>query len=247
MKRLLPIFLLSLCGFAILGASGSTPTYDINTLAGKVASVNGTAGLQIRFSAFIEQEASEAGNPGPATPITPTFVLSSSLDGTSITSPDVTVNQDTAAAPQNETAIAVDPTNANRVVAAANDYATRTWSCSISGTPCSALGDAYSGTYFSNDGGATWCCSSSDPAHLGTLIPGVERLTGGIYDAGGDPSVAFDSRGHAYFAGLGFDRTSPPNTVTVSSGTFDSSGNLTWSAPTFINQTTSHSVVNDKE
>ena len=30
-------------------------TYDINTLAGKVASLNGTAGLQIRFSAFIEE------------------------------------------------------------------------------------------------------------------------------------------------------------------------------------------------
>jgi hypothetical protein len=42
-------------------------------------------------------------------PITPVFVLSSPLDGTSILSPDVTVNQDTAGAPQNETAIAVDP------------------------------------------------------------------------------------------------------------------------------------------
>ena len=28
---------------------GTDVTYDINTLAGKVASVNGTAGLQIRF------------------------------------------------------------------------------------------------------------------------------------------------------------------------------------------------------
>jgi hypothetical protein len=51
-------------------------------------------------------------------------VLSSSLDGMSIVSPDVLVNRDTAAAPQNETAIAVDPNNASRVVAAANDYVT---------------------------------------------------------------------------------------------------------------------------
>ena len=36
------------------------PTYNINTLAGKVASVKGTAGLQIRFSAFIEEEAEES-------------------------------------------------------------------------------------------------------------------------------------------------------------------------------------------
>jgi hypothetical protein len=226
------------------------PTYNINTLAGKVASVYGTAGLQIRFSAFIEEEAeeSELTLPSGATPpISPTFVLNSPLDGTSITAPDVLVNRDTAAAPQNETSIAVDPNNHNRVVASANDYVARTWSCFISGTPCSALADGYSGTYFSNDGGATWCCVSTDPAHLGTLIPGVERLTGGIYDAGGDPAVAFDSQGNVFYAGLGFDRTAPPNTVTVNKGAFDGSGNLTWSAPTFINQTTSPSTLNDKE
>jgi len=221
--------------------------YDINTLAGKVASVNGTAGLQIRFSAFIEEESQDPSAPTPATPITPPNVLSSPLDGNSILAPAVTVNRDTAGAPQNETSIAVDPNRSNRVVASANDYASRTWSCTINGTPCSALGDGYSGTYFSNDGGATWCCVSTDPNHLGTLIPGVERLTGGIYDAGGDPSVAFDSQGHVYYAGLGFDRAAPPNTVAVNKGTFDNSGNLTWSAPTFINPTTAPSTLNDKE
>jgi hypothetical protein len=221
-------------------------TYDIHTLAGKVASVNGTAGLQIRFSAFIEEESQDSSFPGPAAPITPTFVLSSPLDGTSIGAPNVTVNQDTAAAPQNETSIAVDPNNSNRVVAGMNDYVTRTWACTVSGTPCSALGDGYSGTYFSNDGGATWCCVSSDPSHIGTQIPGVEHLVGGMYDAGGDPSVAFDSRGHVFYGGLGFDRTAPPNTVAVNKGTFDNSGNLTWGPPTFINATTAPSQLNDK-
>src|SRR5213595_843297 len=48
---------------------------------------------------------------------------------------------------------------------------------------------------------------TSDPAQIGTLIPGVERLVAGIYDAGGDPSVAFDSQGNVYYAGLGFNRT----------------------------------------
>src|SRR2546427_12332205 len=155
----------------VAASSGSGPSYDISTLAGKVASLRGTAGLQIRFSAFLEQEAEEPeGIPAPTT-ITPIHVLSSPLDGTAIVPPNVLVNQDTAAAPQNETAIAVDPNNPNRVVAAANDYVTRTWACTISGTPCSGLGDAYSGTYFSNNGGHSWCCSSSDPAHIGTLIP----------------------------------------------------------------------------
>jgi hypothetical protein len=249
---------LSAATFAALGAAvmvvlagsasaASPQTYDINTLAGKVASLHGTAGLQIRFSAFIEEEAEqeEAAPPG-APPITPAFVLSSPLDGNTVLSPNVTVNQDTAGAPQNETSIAVDPNNPNRVVGSANDYVSRTWACTVSGTPCSALGEAASGTYFSNDGGSTWCCTSTDPQHLGTIIPGINKLTGGQYDAGGDPSVAFDSHGHVYYAGLGFDRTSAPNTVAVNKGTF-SGGNLSWSQPTFINQTTSPSTLNDKE
>jgi hypothetical protein len=242
----------------VAASSSSSPSYDISTLAGKVASLKGTAGLQIRFSAFIEQEAEEPGAPpGPfTTPITPTYVLSSPLDGTTIVAPNVLVNQDTAAAPQNETAIAVDPNNPNRIVGGANDYVTRTWSCFVGDTPCSALGDGYSGTYYSNNGGSSWCCNSSPnsdytpttlPSQIGTLIPGVERLVGGIYDAGGDPSVAFDSQGNVYYAGLGFNRNSAPNTVAVNKGTFDGGGNLTWGLPTFINQTTSPSTLNDKE
>lgn len=234
----------------VRSTSASSPTYDLNTLAGKVASVNGTAGLQIRFSAYIEDEAAvDSFVPGgPTAPISPSFVLSSPLDGTSVAGPNVTVNQDNAGAPQNETAIAVDPNNPNRIVAAANDYVTRTWTCVLSGKPCSGLGDGYSGTYFSNDGGHTWCCSSNlDGSSQGTLIPGVTRLSGGQYDAGGDPALAFDSHGNVFYAGLGFNRTSAPNTVAVNRGAFDGAGHLSWSAPTFINPTTSPSTLNDKE
>jgi hypothetical protein len=254
MKRLFGVFAAALAAVLVIAGGSSAQsadkTYDVTTLAGKVASLNGTAPLQIRFSAFIEQEAEEDdATPVPATPITPVHVPGSPLDATSVPGPAVTVNQDTAAAPQNETSIAVDPNNSSRIVAAANDYVTRSWSCSISGTPCSALGDGYSGTYFSNNGGTAWCCASSDPSHLGTLIPGVTRLAGGPYDAGGDPSVAFDSHGHVYYAGLGFNRASPPNTVAVNKGTFSvgAGGSLSWGAPTFINATTSPSTLNDKE
>ncbi len=237
-------------GYAATSTSSSgAPTYDITTLAGKMASIAATPGLNIRASAFVQEEA-DAGvvaNAGPMDPITPMFVLSSSLDGTSVAAPAVTVNQDTAAATQNEAAVAVDPNNPMRVVAAMNDYVSRTWACTVGSTPCSALGDGYSGTYVSNDGGSTWCCTPQDPSNLGTEIPGVERLTGGIYDAGGDPALAFNSQGTVFYSGLGFDRTAPPNTVAVNRGTFDSNGVLTWSQPTFINPTTSPATLNDKE
>src|SRR5258705_9913166 len=164
-------------------AQNQAVTYNTTTLAGKVASVNGTAGLQIRFSAFIEQEADTsdlAVNPNPDVPITPTFVLSSALDGAAIAAPAVTVNQDFSGAPQNETAIAVDPNNPNRVVAAANDYVTRTWTCTISRTPFSAFGDGYSGTNFSYYGGVTMCCAPNlAGTNPGTPIPRVNPLVGG--------------------------------------------------------------------
>jgi hypothetical protein len=234
---------------ALVAASATTSRAapskpDVSTLAGKVAAVNGTQDLAIRMSAFLEEEAAVDGfEPLMADGAT----LSNDGAGGSVAAPDITVNGDTHGAPQNETSIAVDPNNQLRIVGSANDYVTRTWSCTVSGTPCSALGDGYSGTYYSNDGGHTWCCTSSDPSHIGTLIPGVEHLVGGPYDAGGDPAVAFDSRGTVYYAGLGFNRASAPNTVTVSKGTFDAAGALSWGPPTFINQTSSPSTLNDKE
>src|SRR6059058_3775170 len=228
MKSIVSLVLVVL-GFAVIAAgvqvsaaspnTSASPTYDITTLAGKVASIRGTQGFYLRTSALLEPEADnlDVGASPPYSPnaITPTFVLSSPLDGTSVSSPAVVVNQDPNAASQNEPAIAVDPGNPNRIVVGMNDYVSRTWSCAIAGTPCSALGDAYSGAYFSDDGG--------------------------------DPSVAFDSAGHVFYAGLGFDRTAPPNTVTVNKGAFDAAGALSWGAPTFINPTTAPSTLNDKE
>src|SRR6266536_6346689 len=163
--RAAALFTAAFVWLVLPGGASPSPAerYDINTLAGKVASVHGTAGLQVRMSAFLEEEAADpAAPPGSPAAITPTYVLSSPLDGTTVTPPDVTVNQDTAAASQNETAIAVDPNNPNRVVGSANDYVARTWACTINGAPCSALADGYSGTYYSNDGGQTWCCAATD-------------------------------------------------------------------------------------
>lgn len=224
-------------------ATASTPTYDTSTLAGKVASVNGTAGLQIRMSAFLDADAT-AINAADALGSDGATLAAGSP--TNVLSPAVTVNQDHNAAPQNETSIAVDPNNPQIIVGSANDYVARTWACTISGTPCSALADGYSGAYLSVDGGQSWVSDSSDPQHLGTLIPGVEHLTGGPYDAGGDPAVAFDSRGHVYYAGLGFNRNDPASGVEVSKGTI-AGGTLTWSQPSWITQTNNPAIFNDKE
>src|ERR1051326_6449243 len=77
--------LLLLNGSAVRTVGASQPTFDITTLKGKVASLYSTAGLQIRFSAFIEEEAQEPdATPASPTPINPAFVLSSPLDGTSV-------------------------------------------------------------------------------------------------------------------------------------------------------------------
>ena len=226
-----------------VAAAQPAPTYDTSTLAGKVASVRGTAGLRLRMSGFIEAEAGveTAGDVLEADGAT----LAAGAP-TSVQAPAITVNRDSGGAPQNETSIAVDPNNPRIVVGSANDYVTRTWDCRVSGTPCSALGDGYSGTFLSTDAGATWAAKSTDPGNLGTLIPGVEHLTGGPYGGGGDPSVAFDSHRHVFYAGLGFDRTDPASGVEVSRGTI-SNGSLSWSAPTWVTQTNNNGVFNDKE
>ncbi len=67
-------------GLHVAGAS-STTSYNINTLAGKVASVDSTPGLFFGLSGFIEQEANSTEPVATSTdPITPTYVPNSNLD-----------------------------------------------------------------------------------------------------------------------------------------------------------------------
>jgi hypothetical protein len=90
---------------------------------------------------------------------------------------------------QNETAIAQDPTNGARLVAATNDY---------------RHGDSGCQAYHSSNGGRTWG---------GTHVPhGFTRGTAfgdsarQYWQAAGDPSVAWDTKGNAYIACLTFQR-----------------------------------------
>jgi hypothetical protein len=103
---------------------------------------------------------------------------------------------------QNETAIAVNPFNSQQLVAASNDY---------------SLGDGLAGGIrHSSDGGKTWQDSSlpveftrgSD--FVGNIDSNGHVVPRMYWQGGGDPSLAWDSRGNVYFAGLHFNRGTPP-------------------------------------
>jgi hypothetical protein len=84
---------------------------------------------------------------------------------------------------QNETTIAENPSNPRQVVAGFNDY---------------RRGDGNCYGAFSGNGGSSWTDTTIPMGFTrGTNFGGVARQ---YWQAGGDPSVAWDSRGNAYFA-----------------------------------------------
>lgn len=89
----------------------------------------------------------------------------------------------------NETAIAQDPLNPNHIVAASNDY---------------IRGDASCGAHFSKDGGQSWADSTVPTGFTpGTNFGGVARQ---YWEAASDPSLAWDTRGNAYYSCEVFQR-----------------------------------------
>ncbi|MEA2634386.1 MAG: hypothetical protein QOH92_1153 [Chloroflexota bacterium] len=90
---------------------------------------------------------------------------------------------------QNETTIAQDPVNPNRVVASSNDY---------------RRGDGGCFTEYSRDGGSSWTDTSIPMGFTsGTNFGGVPRQ---YWQAGGDPAVAWDTKGNAYMQCMVFQR-----------------------------------------
>ena len=84
---------------------------------------------------------------------------------------------------QNETAIAQNPNNPRQMVAGFNDY---------------RRGDGNCGAAFSGNGGSSWTDSTMPTGFTrGTVFGNVARQ---YWQAGGDTSVAWDSRGNAYMA-----------------------------------------------
>src|SRR3954453_12455330 len=90
---------------------------------------------------------------------------------------------------QNETAIAQDPNSPSRIVASSNDY---------------RRGDGNCYTYYSGDGGRSWQDSTPPMSFTrGTAFGNKARQ---YWQAGGDTSVAWDTRGNAYLSCQMFNR-----------------------------------------
>ena len=134
--------------------------------------------------------------------------------------------------PQNETTVAVNPSNPMNLVAGANDYRV---CCDFTG-----LNDSTGVAYTSFDGGATW---------TNVQLPGLTAETGGHgqftkIDSAGDPAIAFGADGTVYYADIVFSRVSFASGVAVSTS---HDGGLTWSQPNMVTYVNAGNHFNDKD
>jgi hypothetical protein len=104
---------------------------------------------------------------------------------------EATAGSETPNLPHNETSIAVNPTDHANIIGGANDY-------QLALNPGGQVSETVlSRAHVSFDGGRSW---SEYPL-----------TSNSAYQATGDPSVAFDLDGHAYYATLGFRFVGPTN------------------------------------
>jgi len=97
----------------------------------------------------------------------------------------------TSTGPHNETSIAVNPTNVNNMIGGANDY-------QLGLNPGGHVSETVrSRAHVTFDGGKTW-----------SMYP---VFSNSAYQGTGDPALAFDASGHAYYGTLGFRFVGPAN------------------------------------
>lgn len=132
--------------------------------------------------------------------------------------------------PQNEIAIAADPTDPDKLIVGANDYRLRAEGYSV-----------WVGMYTSTNGGETWT------DHLVPGYPGGDASTLSTFNFGGDPIVAVDSEGRMYAGGIFFRGTrtgADIRDVSIALTWSDDQGN-TWSDPVIVSPGKAQSVFND--
>src|SRR5712691_5741659 len=172
---------LLLAGCALLAAACSDRSHPP---LGLQADLIGGGDHVFDLSSVVTVDPAIKNQPGPGAPQNP-----GNPPGPAKTvGPTVVANQDKTFFPQNETPIALDPNNPNRLLAGANDYRHDLAACGI---------------YASSDGGATW----NDVGEGTTVPPGVV--------AGGDPATAFGPDGTAYHVCLGFTPVTNATSTTV--------------------------------
>src|SRR5260221_15192 len=138
-------------------------------------------------------------------------ILDEAQSVAALTSPTVVdVSRDQTA--QNETPIAANPLNAKNLITGANDWNYND-GCAVNA---------------SFDGGKSWTATLPNG-----FLPGVTKFTNdpavpgtGLYDAGGDPAVAFGPDGTAYFVCQAFNFTPPFQIALLVSRSTD--GGRTW-------------------
>lgn len=114
--------------------------------------------------------------------------------GTDVTITDCSTNN----RQQNEPSVAVDPINSEHAVAGSNEYCT---------TP--TTGGTWAGFYHSANGGDTWTDSLLPGYPTDTSAEGRASPLFGLVNNAGDPVQAWDRSGHAYYAGIAFNRGRP--------------------------------------
>src|SRR5438552_532087 len=148
----------------------------------------------------------------PAAPLTSTATLS--------VGPDVDVSNETG--PQSETAIAIDPSNPQVVVAGSNE---------IDRLPMRG--------YFSANGGSSW-------GGVDLPLPPASSTNG--TDFGSDPGVAFDTRGNVYYVYIVvfFNRFFASIQGTEMAVAKSVDGGATWPQVTYFNFNSGSGKFNDK-
>ena len=186
------------------------------------------ATTHLAFNSFVAIVDGGDGAPGEAqfkNPPNPICTTSSSVAANVSTDCEGT-------APHNETSIAVNPTNPLNMIGGANDYQLKLSNGGITNET------VFSRAHVTFDGGATW-----------TMAP----LDMNGYIATGDPAVAFDGVGNAYYAtlGFGFGQGSPTGKNPDVIVSHSSDGGATWSSSTVVANGTgsfgSKGTFNDKE
>jgi hypothetical protein len=231
MRRLLwPALGLAILGtvaaLAGLGSGGSTPAARAKPLAGLTPMQQRLLSGFARSAA--EQRAGLAPSARAAQPVP--GAQHSSADGCPVNhGANVRMNQDclTLSDPdlqgrgqaQNETAIAQDPNHPDHLVASSNDY---------------RRGDANCYSYHSSDGGRSWQDSTPPMGFTrGAAFGGFARQ---YWQAGGDTSVAWDTKGNAYLSCQTFMRGQPTSNNPDQSSAFyvfrsTGTGGKSWNFP----------------